>query len=288
MFWSPQRLVKDDVFLAPLITAQVGIKQVDDNTNNIPTPCLSPVTSPSDFLYNHEPLFDDTDDDGYYSEQEDEAIKAPHLVTNKTISPFVPNKTKRKIITSETNQSKKLKATHPTTLFENLTQSGIDWCRYCGTTEGVNWRPGPWGKRTLCNKHGCDYKGYGLASRLPRLDLSAFAKEKLEDRKRPIVQQFCVICQCPEKSEENKLVPCEGGCSRAYHQNCHSVLKLDSSSWYCSPQCQENKDKNRVVVDLPRKYLPLMHLHRQQRKLLSTKNMDDQTVQKKSSHFKSK
>jgi hypothetical protein len=37
-----------------------------------------------------------------------------------------------------------------TTVFQHLTESGIDWCRYCGTTEGVNWRPGPWGKRTLC------------------------------------------------------------------------------------------------------------------------------------------
>jgi hypothetical protein len=36
------------------------------------------------------------------------------------------------------------------TLFEQLSVAGIDWCRYCGTTEGVNWRPGPWGKRTLC------------------------------------------------------------------------------------------------------------------------------------------
>jgi hypothetical protein len=36
------------------------------------------------------------------------------------------------------------------TLFEQLSMTGIDWCRYCGTTEGVNWRPGPWGKRTLC------------------------------------------------------------------------------------------------------------------------------------------
>lgn len=36
------------------------------------------------------------------------------------------------------------------TLFEQLSMAGIDWCRYCGTTEGVNWRPGPWGKRTLC------------------------------------------------------------------------------------------------------------------------------------------
>lgn len=36
------------------------------------------------------------------------------------------------------------------TVFQHLTDASIDWCRYCGTTEGVNWRPGPWGKRTLC------------------------------------------------------------------------------------------------------------------------------------------
>ncbi|GAB5590792.1 hypothetical protein Unana1_05692 [Umbelopsis nana] len=36
------------------------------------------------------------------------------------------------------------------TIFEKFTDAEVDWCRYCGTTEGVNWRPGPWGKRTLC------------------------------------------------------------------------------------------------------------------------------------------
>jgi hypothetical protein len=36
------------------------------------------------------------------------------------------------------------------TIFQQFTQAEVDWCRYCGTTEGVNWRPGPWGKRTLC------------------------------------------------------------------------------------------------------------------------------------------
>lgn len=91
------------------------------------------------------------------------------------------------------------------------------------------------------SKHGCDYKGYGLASRLPRLDLSAFTKEKLEDRKRPIVQQFCVICQLPEKSSKNKLISCEGGCSRAYHQDCHTIKDI-----YCNPLCHENKQKNKV------------------------------------------
>src|SRR5207253_798526 len=38
--------------------------------------------------------------------------------------------------------------TQSPTIFETLTQAGVDWCRVCGTTEGVNWRSGPWGKRT--------------------------------------------------------------------------------------------------------------------------------------------
>ncbi|KAI9363735.1 hypothetical protein BD770DRAFT_380335 [Pilaira anomala] len=152
------------------------------------------------------------------------------------------------------------------TVFQHLTEAGIDWCRYCGTTEGVNWRPGPWGKRTLCNKHGCDYKGYGLASRLPRLDLSAFSNEKLEERLRPVVQQFCIVCQSPEQTEKNNhLVLCSGGCSRAYHQQCHSpVITVNPSTdpvrWYCSPLCKENRKRNKVVVELPRKHMPLMHL----------------------------
>ncbi|KAG2209525.1 hypothetical protein INT47_008369 [Mucor saturninus] len=152
------------------------------------------------------------------------------------------------------------------TVFQHLTEASIDWCRYCGTTEGVNWRPGPWGKRTLCNKHGCDYKGYGLASRLPRLDLSAFAAERLEERLRPVVQQFCIVCQSPEQTEkDNHLILCSGGCSRAYHQHCHTPVitvnpATDPVRWYCSSLCKENRKRNKVVVELPRKHMPLMHL----------------------------
>ncbi|CAO3643849.1 unnamed protein product [Mucor hiemalis] len=321
MFWSPHHLVKDDVFFAPPSTVV--------NQNWVPTPCLSPVTSPSDFLCDREPLFDGLDQDDIYTEQIEESTKdistcssikhssmmlndddwstlfsgdeydflpltpsstAPGSnnnlgdasissgscsSSNSTVvsddeddinkQQWVMNGTAAVVspITSKQSFKRRIEMDHPAgqhkrsktsiTLFQNLTKLGIDWCRYCGTTEGVNWRPGPWGKRTLCNKHGCDYKGYGLASRLPRLDLSAFTKEKLEDRKRPIVQQFCVICQLPEKSSKNKLVSCEGGCSRAYHQDCHTIKDV-----YCNSLCHENKQKNKVVVDLPRKYLPLM------------------------------
>ncbi|KAL9537300.1 hypothetical protein MBANPS3_011899 [Mucor bainieri] len=146
------------------------------------------------------------------------------------------------------------------TMFQQLTDASVDWCRYCGTTEGVNWRPGPWGKRTLCNKHGCDYKGYGLANRLPRLDLSAYIDEKIEDRIRPIVQEFCFMCQCPEQVDSNQLVHCQGGCSRAYHRHCHnpSIKAGSFAPWYCGALCKENRQLKKVVVQLPRNHMPLM------------------------------
>ncbi|KAL7320307.1 hypothetical protein PS15m_000207 [Mucor circinelloides] len=148
------------------------------------------------------------------------------------------------------------------TVFQQLTEANVDWCRYCGTTEGVNWRPGPWGKRTLCNKHGCDYKGYGLASRLPRLDLSGYMDEKIEDRIRPVVQEFCIVCQCSEQADSNQLIHCQGGCSRAYHQQCHkpSITVNPSATWYCNALCKENRKLKKVVVELPRKHVPLMQL----------------------------
>jgi len=38
------------------------------------------------------------------------------------------------------------------------------------------------------SKHGCDYKGYGFACKLPRLDLTAFMNETVEDRDSPVLQ----------------------------------------------------------------------------------------------------
>jgi hypothetical protein len=215
MFWSPQHLVKDDVFLAPIIN--IDIKQIDDtttpttNTTTIPTPCLSPVTSPSDLLYDHEPLFDGIDYellDQSEATESDPVIKKSERVsimsddldwsalssqfTHDDYDDFLPPTPstaieeeqqvfdmddgsldeyeseedeeyteivitkKRKSLKRKLEEplllytSKKSKHNSSLTVFETLTQSGIDWCRYCGTTEGVNWRPGPWGKRTLC------------------------------------------------------------------------------------------------------------------------------------------
>ncbi|CAI2168929.1 8792_t:CDS:2 [Funneliformis geosporum] len=148
------------------------------------------------------------------------------------------------------------------TIFQTLTRSGIDWCRYCGTTEGVNWRPGPWGKRTLCNKHGCDYKGYGFACKLPRLDLTGFVNESVEDRDRPVLQLFCTVCQKQESFVGNVLVRCEG-CPKAFHQKCLSSHITDetvssSEQWFCEAGCSDNVRRKRIVVELPRKKLPLM------------------------------
>ncbi|KAJ1972614.1 hypothetical protein H4R34_005351 [Dimargaris verticillata] len=154
------------------------------------------------------------------------------------------------------------RATHHPTLYEEMTQANIDWCRYCGTTEGINWRPGPWGKRTLCNKHGCDYKGYGFACKLPRLDLRAYVNESIGERDRPILQLYCTVCHDAQSYEGNVLVRCEG-CPKAYHQNCYSESISDAvvqggEAWFCDGSCPHNCRSKRVVVELPRKRLPLM------------------------------
>ncbi|KAJ2092934.1 hypothetical protein IW138_000647 [Coemansia sp. RSA 986] len=148
------------------------------------------------------------------------------------------------------------------TIFEELSNNGVDWCRYCGTTEGINWRPGPWGKRTLCNKHGCDYKGYGFASKMPRLNLKSFADETLDERTRPVLQTYCQICQQDYSESENVLTHCDG-CHRAYHQCCHPDGIADSdvrfdSRWFCEPSCRDNARKRRIIVELPKCRLPFM------------------------------
>jgi hypothetical protein len=87
---------------------------------------------------------------------------------------------------------------------------------------------------------------------MPRLDLSAFTNEKLEERLRPVVQHFCIVCQSPEQNQkDNHLILCQGGCSRAYHQHCHTPVitvnpAVDSVRWFCSALCKENRKRNKV------------------------------------------
>ncbi|KAJ2158685.1 hypothetical protein GGF46_003581 [Coemansia sp. RSA 552] len=144
------------------------------------------------------------------------------------------------------------------TIFEELSHGGVDWCRYCGTTEGINWRPGPWGKRTLCNKHGCDYKGYGFASKMPRLNLKLFAEETLAERIRPVLQTFCQVCQQDTSAEGNVLAQCDG-CHRSYHEKCHSEgVGEGTGRWYCEEGCRDNMRRRRIMVELPKCRLPYM------------------------------
>lgn len=240
MVQSTRHLVKDDVFFttdSPLSSDITLINQKDplsDNRSNwAPTPCLSPVTSPSDFLYDREPLFDgigdfneqatanpaslltDTsaaisaaeklhnncninkssykDETGFeqdldwsalssqfhdsnvydlptptatMSDEDDQTVgdtdseaglKSPVYSFNvANQAAYTPCGRKRPCSPEPSQDKKRDKKSKidaeasKDTLFEKLTHSGIDWCRYCGTTEGVNWRPGPWGKRTLC------------------------------------------------------------------------------------------------------------------------------------------
>ena len=148
-----------------------------------------------------------------------------------------------------------------TTLFERLSENGTNFCRYCGTTEGISWRPGPWGKGTLCNKHGCDYRGYGFASKEPRLDLSAYENESIADRIRPVVQEFCFTCNGKDATYDRPLVMCDG-CQHSYHPICKSDLpKLPSSAsepWYCSAACKLPANQKKIVCNAARKSLPLM------------------------------
>lgn len=296
-------IVKDDVFLAPAAGDNDSVvTNSSSDTNGLsssgcssssslsssslcsssaadhwaPTPCLSPVSSPSDFLCNHEPLFDGIEDlHSQQSSDESESVKSPREApstdiawydgadqptalptpsshatsenecdlffldesladfsesdTNTAASTvdtedssdddqdvgFQPSLKRKRVLYDQDDEdhedddgegpmrrslsrlrlsdyyphgkkampgpnrrvkcktvtrrrtrkcpgrrprSRIVAVNHDTqhhddgniTLFERLTQAGIDWCRYCGTTEGVNWRPGPWGKRTLC------------------------------------------------------------------------------------------------------------------------------------------
>ncbi|KAI8141861.1 hypothetical protein BJV82DRAFT_165146 [Fennellomyces sp. T-0311] len=112
------------------------------------------------------------------------------------------------------------------------------------------------------SKHGCDYKGYGFACKLPRLDLTGFAHEAINDRDRPVLQLFCSVCHRQESWQGNVLVRCEG-CPKAMHQKCSQgqlteEFVASDEQWFCDAACHENSRRKRIVVELPRKRLPLM------------------------------
>ncbi|KAL6594754.1 hypothetical protein U3516DRAFT_833909 [Neocallimastix sp. 'constans'] len=151
-------------------------------------------------------------------------------------------------------------STQPT-VFETFSKNNVLWCHYCGTTQTSSWRHGPWGKKSLCNKHGCDYKGYGFTVIQPRLDLSKFIKETSK-RIRPVIQEYCCVCFSNNSNKKNALVMCNG-CYRSYHQECHpnkisSEIVNSSEPYYCKEECKHTREKKKIETDLPRKNLPFM------------------------------
>lgn len=126
-----------------------------------------------------EKVASDVEEEDTVESEEDEEFKAPVKYTPKKYKKSVNNNSihplsKKKSSTTEldTQQQQQTptsfgdlfsdnttdsllpkappRPTATPTIYEKLTKASVDWCRYCGTTEGVNWRPGPWGKRTLC------------------------------------------------------------------------------------------------------------------------------------------
>lgn len=149
-------------------------------------------------------------------------------------------------------------------IFQKFEEANTDWCRYCGTTNGVNWRPGPWGKKTLCNRHGCDYKGYGFAAHKPKLDLSAFYTEDISERKVPVLKEYCMGCLSNVSTQTNPIIMCHG-CPKSYHIPCykqenecclHGTSYEEGKAWFCSPDCRVNIDVLSIVIDLPKRGLP--------------------------------
>lgn len=148
----------------------------------------------------------------------------------------------------------------PSSVFEAMTVARASWCRYCGTGASVRWRPGPWGQRTLCDKHGAAYAGRPGAAL--RLDLSPFQGEKLADRRRPILQDICSVCQRTDREDATQRIwPC-AGCPKGYHRKCippkvssaispiteeremmTTTLSETDQPWFCSPACAANLAK---------------------------------------------
>lgn len=130
-------------------------------------------------------------------------------------------------------------------IYEQLDEHGVDWCRYCGAAgeTGTFWKLGPWGERSLCHKHGCEFFGCGFArATITRLDLTAFYRESRASRTRPIVQDFCCVCwERIEMSIEEGYRQCHG-CPLSFHASClkEEFHSDDRGNWYCSPACEAN------------------------------------------------
>jgi hypothetical protein len=130
-------------------------------------------------------------------------------------------------------------------IYTAFSAAGIDWCRYCGTTAGTSWRPGPWGPRSLCFRHGREYAFH------KRLDLSAFegAHGSAADRAFPVLQGYCKLCW-----RDDGIVRKCHGCANGFHAQCYlkrtskSVACLLAKPWYCNATCAKHFESGSIRV----------------------------------------
>lgn len=127
-------------------------------------------------------------------------------------------------------------------IYTAFSAAGIDWCRYCGTTAGASWRPGPWGPRSLCFRHGREYAFH------KRLDLSAF-EAVAEDRAFPVLQGYCKLCW-----RDDGIVRRCHGCANGFHAQCYlkrtgkNVACLLAKPWYCNATCPKHFESGGIRV----------------------------------------
>lgn len=179
--------------------------------------------------------------------------------------PASPKKIKAVFKSSLSDEpSVKRKCTIPT-IYQSLIAKNEKWCRYCGTSKGIMWKDGPWGKNTLCCFHGKAYSNEEPEG--VRLNLSLFENEKAESRDKPIIQDYCFKCM-----QKRDLITCHG-CPKAFHRSCLGILSPSDDMtvspilppensdlpWFCSPTCKDNLKHGDVKVDLhKRRILPFL------------------------------
>lgn len=132
---------------------------------------------------------------------EKDKVNKTSLISNETVNNVVIVKSRDLSLLPKLDTSRQI--------YKSLSEKGVDWCRYCGVAgdTGTFWKLGPWGDRSLCHKHGCEFFGCGFARVTKnRLDLTKYYGEKREDRNRPIISEFCSICWNAKKCKEEEVV----------------------------------------------------------------------------------
>lgn len=127
-------------------------------------------------------------------------------------------------------------------LYARLGKHNKNWCRFCGTTAGHKWYPGPWGPRTLCYRHSESCKT------TDKLDLSCFLHEK--ERKEPVIRDYCRKCW-NRLDVRSSCLRCYG-CPFSYQVGCVPPnSRMINNHWFCSGACQANLEKLGINVNLP-------------------------------------